>query len=250
MIFRLFVALFSLFVLFACSESPNGGTSPSGEVTIAYLKSLCKGSHYRIVNDYTVRGVVVATDWCGELNKSAIIVDESGGLEFAIDVRDVSRHLPIYSKVTISCNGLMLARVGGKVELGAPPTGDFPLDNIDDEMLGRYIRVEGIVDDYAAVVKRFDEIGVEDICRIVRFERVRICDDEQGLPWCDAMEDERVTTYRTIVDREGRTFTLRILGTCHYAAVMMPKTEISVVGAIDYSDNRYFLRIVNKAIIE
>ena len=254
MIFRLFITLFSLFVLFACAESGSpkwkDDTSPY-EVSVAYLKSLCKGSHYRIVNDYTVRGIIVATDWLGELNKSAIFVDESGGLEIALDVRDVNRYLPIYSEVTIFCNGLMLARVGGKIELGAPPTGNFLLDNIDSEMLGRYIRVDGVSSEgYVPKIKRFEDVRAEDVSRLVRFDRVRICDAEQGLSWCDVVEGEPITTYRTLVDSEGQTFAVRTLATCHYATEMMPAKEISVIGAIDYSDNRYFLRIVNKAIIE
>lgn len=251
MIFRLLIRLFSVVVLSACADSHGGdsGEYAPQEVSIAYLKSLCKGSHYRIVNDYVVRGVVVATDWLGEMNKSAVIVDESGGLEFAVNSRNISEHLPIYSEVTIFCNGLMLARIGGKIELGIAPTAEFPLDNIDDEMFGRYIRVTGVCEDFVPTTKRFSEVGVEDIGNIVRFNDVRICDEEQGLSWCDICDDEVVTTYRTLIDSEGNNFAVRTLSTCDYAKEKMPAKEISVVGIIDYSDNRYFLRIVNKWII-
>ena len=248
MIFRLLIALISVVALSACS---NGSDQDSGkyapqEVSIAYLKSLCTGSHYRIVGDYSVRGVVVATDWLGEMNKSAVIVDESGGLEFAIDSRQIRDILPIYSEVSIYCNGLMLARVGGKIELGAPPTGEFPLDNIDDEMFNRYIRVEGVCEDFTPPTKHINELGVDDISRLIRFDNVRICDEERGLAWCDMEYGTPVTTYRTFIDSEGNSLAVRTLATCHYAGEAIPTKEISVVGIVDYSDNRYFLRIANK----
>jgi hypothetical protein len=251
MIFRFLTILFSSFLFIACSNRSNDDDIASGsqEVSIAHLKSLCKGDHYRIVNDYTVRGVVVATDWLGELNKSAIIVDESGGLEFAIDSRDISEHLPIYSEVTILCDGMMLARIGGKIELGAVPTGDFPLDNIDDEMFDRYIRVVGVCEDFAPTTKRISEISVADISTIIRFDNLRLCSEEQGLKWCDAVDGKPITTYRTFVDSEGNTLDIRTLSSCSYALEEIPQNEITVIGVIDFSDNRYFLRIVNKWII-
>ena len=251
MIFRFIAILFSLLYFISCTNLQNENATPSSsqEVSIAHLKSLCKGDHYRIVNDYTIRGVVVATDWLGELNKSAIIVDESGGWEFAIDSRDIKQHLPIYSEVTILCNGLMLARIGGKIELGAIPTGDFPLDNIDDEMFDRYIRVVGVCEDFVPPTKRISEIGVADISSVVRVDNLRLCSEEQGLKWCDTVDGKAETTSRTFVDSKGNTLEIRTLSSCSYALEEIPQNEITVIGAIDYSDNRYFLRIVNKWII-
>ena len=249
MIFRLVILLISAAVICGCSPSPNGEHQQSETVSIAYLKSLCKGDHYRIVNNYSIKGIIVATDWLGELYKSAIIVDETGGLEFAIDSHNINERLPVFTEVTINCNGLMLARIGSKIELGMPPTGDFPLDNIDDVMFDRYIRVVGASSAVNAPTKLFSEIGVADISNLVRFENVRICDEEQGLAWCDLEEGKPITTFRTLVDRAGERFAVRILSTCHYAEEDMPTKEISVIGVIDYSDNRHFLRIVNKAIL-
>ncbi len=248
MIFRLTTILFSLLTLLACSDDCVNSTTQ--EVSIAYLKSLCKGDHYRITENYSIRGVVVATDWLGEFYKSAVIVDKTGGLEFAVDSRNIQEHLSIYSEATILCNGLMLARIGGKIELGAPPTSDFPLDNIDDMMFDRYIRVMGLCEDFAPTTKEFSEIGVSDISAFICFENIRICDEERGLAWCDIVDGKPITTYRTFIDHKGDTFAVRTLPYCIYATKTIPTKEITVIGVIDYSDNRYFLRIANKTIIE
>ena len=249
MIFRLIAIIFSIFALLACADNHGIEGSPQ-EVSIAYLKSLCKGEHYRITQDYSISGVIVATDWLGEFYKSAVIVDKTGGLEFAIDSRNIKEHLPVYSEVTILCNGLMLAHIGGKIELGAPPTSDFPLDNIDDTMFDRYIRVIGLCKDFTPKTKQFSEISLSDISAVVCFENIRICDEEQDLAWCDIVEGRPITTYRTFIDHKDNTFAIRTLSDCIYATKTIPEKEITVIGVIDYSDNRYFLRIVNKSIIE
>ena len=248
MILRLLILLFSTLLLLACSNGFEDNPSIQN-ISIAHLKSLCNGDHYRIVNDYIVRGVVVTTDWLGEMVQSAVIVDRSGGLEIAIDSHNVGNLLPIYSEVEVLCNGLMLARIGGKIEMGAPSTGNFPLANIDEEMVGRYIRIVGTNANFKPITKRFAEIGTADISAIVRFDNVRICKEEEGLLWCDIVDGEAVTTFRTFVDAQGERFALRTLPTCNYARERIPTKEVSVVGVIDYSDNRYFLRLVNKGII-
>ena len=76
-----------------------------------------------------------------------------------------------------------------------------------------------------------------------------IAEADGEMPWCDTIEGEVVTTYRTLIDSAGNTMPIRTLSTCEYALEKMPKNEISVIGIIDYADNRYFLRIVNKLVI-
>lgn len=250
MTFRPLIIAISLLFAIACESTPNSTTTQGREVSIAYLKSLCTGDHYRIVDDYTIRGTVVATDWLGELYNCAIMTDETGSLEFAIKSQNISEHLPIFADITIACNGLMLARIGGKVELGLPPTGEFPLDEISDDNFNRYINIVGINQEIEVATKQFSEITASDIGRLVRFDNVRILHEEPKLSWCNIIDGVPETTFRTLIDSNGDTFDMRILASCHYAKEEMPTQEISVIGVIDYSDNRYFLRIVNKAIIE
>jgi hypothetical protein len=237
--------------MLACNYGNNdSGNGAPQEVSISHLKSLCKGDQHRIVGNYIIRGVVVATDWLGECYKSAIVVDKTGGLEFAIESHNISEHLPIFSEITIFCQGLTLARIGGKIELGAPPTGTFPLDNIDDDMFERYIRIEGLCEDFTPATKRFSEISQGDISALIRFENIRVSEAEQGLSWCDTDENDLpLTTYRTLIDREGNTFAVRTLASCHYAKDRIPENEITIIGVIDYSDNRYFLRVANNWIL-
>ena len=250
MIFRFLTALFSIALLLSCNSKEGLNVETDNEVTIAHLKSLCEGDHRLITENISVRGIVVATNWLGELHNSAIIIDDTGGLEIAIDLNDVRKELPLNSEITIQCNGLMLARVGGNIKLGTPSTDDFPIGDIDSEYLPCYIRIIGLDRKVLPTIKRIEEVGADDICTFVQFDNLRICDAEAKLSWCDIIDGEIVTTYRTLVDREGNTLSVRTLSTCHYAIEAIPENEISVAGVIDYSDNRPFLKIVNRAITE
>ena len=217
-------------------------------VSIAYLKSQCRGDHYRIAGDYAICGTVVASDWLGELYKTILVVDDTAGVEVAIDSHNIAGWLPIYSKVRISCNGLMLARVGGKIELGAAPTEGFLLDNIDEDVARRIISIEGVEENFTPATKRIAEIGLSDISSLVRLEGLHIIDAEQGLAWCDSVDGQARTTVRTAVDAEGRTLAIQTLASCRYALQAMPSEEFSVVGMVEYSNSTYTLRIINKGI--
>jgi hypothetical protein len=245
MILRLLAIAISLLLTISCHE--GGGVSRRKEISIAYLKSLCRGEHYLVVDDYRLRGVVVANSWLGEFPASVVVVDESGGVEISIESPNLDKELPICCEVEILCSGLMLARIGGKVALGARSDDDFPLANIDGELLSHYIRPTGRLCEFSPKVKHFDEICNDDISSLCRFDGVRICDEERGLKWCDTLDGELVTTYRTLVDADGNRFEVCTLPTCSYALEDIPQNEISVAGIVDYADNRHFIRIANKS---
>ena len=245
---RVVTLLISL-LLVGCATPQSGCESATKEVSIAYLKSLCSGSHYRIASDYRLTATVVANGWLGELHKSVVVEDKTAGIEIAIDLHDTGDVLPIYSRVEVMCNGLMLARVGGKVELGVPSDGEFPIDNISIDRLGHHIRIVGVDENYEPVTRCFRDISVADISRAVYIKDVAVCAEEQGLAWCDEVEGEVVTTDRTLIDERGDTFVVRTLSTCDYALSEMPTKKFSVVGIVDYADDRYFLRIINHMII-
>lgn len=245
-ILAIYISLLSIASCYSIQNSPVEG----GDISIAHLKSLCRGENYRITNDYRIRGVVVANNWLGEFPQSIIVMDRSGGIEVAIEDAISDNPIKIYSEVEILCNGLMLARTGGKISLGVPPTGDFPLDNIPEVMIGRYIRTTGYCSDFVPSSKRFSDITPSDISSLILFRNIRLCSEEHGLRWCDVADSIAITTYRSFIDSEGDTLTIRTLPSCIYAKEVIPTNEISVAGVVDYANNRYFLRIANKGFIE
>ena len=249
MISRLLIAICSVALLLGCNNSTEGKDEPQ-VLNIAHLVSLCHDDHYRIVEECRLRCVVVANDLYGELYKSIIVGDKTGTLQINVDVRNYDECFPLYSEVDIYCCGLMLARVGHRIEMGAAPTGEYPLSNIEEAVVDRYIRRTGHRGTYAPTTKLIAEISPLDIGEIVTIEDVRIEEAESGMFWCDFVDGEAISTLRTLIDKRGMTLPLRTISTCLYAGERMPQNEISVTGMVDYSDDRYFLRILNKWITQ
>lgn len=234
-----------------CLLSSCSNDVARGEVhSIAYLKGLCRGTSCNIVEDVTIRGIVVANDWMGECYKSIIVADDSGGMEVAIDSYAIYELIPVYSEVEIFCNGLALSRVGGKLRLGLPSSEERYVENIPAAMVGRYIRIVGErLRDYTP--RRIDELCANDICTPVLIEQLRMAEGGGVLPWCDRDETgEFVTTTRTAIDASGQTIEVRTPAGAIYAGEKTPEGTFSLGGVPDYTGEKIFMRITNHCIIE
>ena len=229
----------------SCSKSADEARM----VSIAHLKAMCHGERAIVAEECYVEGVVVANDWLGEYPKGVVVVDDSGGLEIAIEAEKIYTWLPIYSRVKFFCGGRTLARVGGKVELGVAPTGDFPIDNIPEWEARRSFNVVGVAEEFSFPTMRIAEIGLADVSRAVRIDGLRVTDAESGLSWCDMVDGVTQTTMRTLIDREGNTIGVQTLASCAYGEEKIPTTDFSVVGVVDAANGECFLRIINGAIL-
>lgn len=217
----------------------------SGFVSIAYLKALCHGSSVRIAREVKIRGVVMAHDLWGEFPRTLVLEDTTAGIGVAIDHTALADLFPLGAEVTVYCTGLAVGEYGGKVQLGACPTGEYAVDRIARSDLERYLRCTQL----NAYVRRprtlrLDEIGPADADRYVRFEGIRFV--ETGADWCatDSETGERIATSRTIADDADRTFTVRTLPSAHYAAVPLPTGRGSINGIVDYFNGELSLRVI------
>ena len=232
----------------SCNPAPASYMPQTGEVSIAYLKSLCENRVTEIHSDITISGVVVTNDWMGEYYKSFVVMDGTGGVQVALDMYNIYSRIPIDSRVTIYCNGMCLGRVGGKIELGMWPTSDFVVDNIPADMLDRYIRVEGAASEVECVRRSvIGELSPKDITTIIQFDNIHIPNRGCGT-WCEMIDGEWVDTVREIEDLAGDRLPLRIRGGCNYAGEDIPEGEFSIKCMVDYSAGEYFLRIINRGV--
>lgn len=227
-------------------DDPDKEIPEEGHVSIAYLKSLCNGLSSPVTKDISIVGSVIATDLYGEFYKSIIIVDESGGIEINIDKEDLFIDFPIYTEIAVSCNGLSLGRVGGKIVLGAAPAGDYTVDRISAEDMDRYISITADSPVYAEPQSiEIQDISVKDVTSYVRIDNVKFDDADGVTGFCDFVDGEYVTTDRTLTDCYGNILTVRTSGQCSYARETLPTGTGTVTGVIDYSSGSYLLRIVN-----
>lgn len=252
-VWRWIVLLCSLWAAVACtsatrpefSELPDDD-SESGLVSIAYLKSRCKGLSTNISADISIKGTVVANDLFGEFFKTIVLVDASGGVEVSIDKERLCADFPLYSNVAITCNGLAVGRVGGKVVLGAQPTGEFTTDRIAECDISKYLlRLDGSVTSVVPRRVAIADLGVEHVSDYLLFEGVRFADDEVGRTWCELVDNELCETDRHIIDKAGNTLIVRVSPYCEYAGERIPAGAGSLCGIVDYSGDQFFLRIAN-----
>lgn len=107
-----------LFVLQACGNASSleyeSGDGTARHVSIAYLKSLCRGVLYPVTEDLWIEGCVVGNDLYGEFSDALVVEDESGGIEVLIDAKRLYRTFDAGSTVRVYCNGLALGDYGGR----------------------------------------------------------------------------------------------------------------------------------------
>lgn len=208
-------------------------------------RTLCTKASVTLTRDIRLRCVVTANDHYGEFDRTLVVADASGGIEVAVDAADLYRDYPLGANLTLYCNGLALGDYGGKIQLGAPPRGDYAVDRIPARELSRYLRCNDSGTLQRDFVRRsISEISLRDVDTYVRFDQVRFT--TQGT-WCDIdpLSGKRLTTERTIVDSTGATFRVRTLGSAHYAGEPLPKGKGSLCGIVDYFNGEYALRVTN-----
>lgn len=232
----------------SCDKADEPGYMPGPDavfMSIAHLKSLCTKASVTLTRDIRLRCVVTANDHYGEFDRTLVVADASGGIEVAVDAADLYRDYPLGANLTLYCNGLALGDYGGKIQLGAPPRGDYAVDRIPARELSHYLRCnDGGTLQRDFVRRSISEISLRDVDTYVRFDQVRFT--TQGT-WCDIdpLSGKRLTTERTIVDSTGATFRVRTLGSAHYAGEPLPKGKGSLCGIVDYFNGEFARRVTN-----
>lgn len=237
-------AILLALLLSACNQA----TDPTlGEeerpISIAALKSRCNHlGYYPIRESLHIEARITANDAYGEFYKTLVIEDESGGISIAIDHPTLYEEFSVGTPLTLYCNGLYLYDFGGKIMLGTISTEEG-VGRIAQEEIARYIRLgEPPTQGLSPTLLTFGEVTMRHTDCYVRFDGVRFADEGQWCAW-DALTERYLTTEHPIIDSEGYTFTVRVLGSCYYATEPLPHGWGSLGGIIDYFDGKFSLRV-------
>ncbi len=222
----------------------------SQHLSIAHLRSLCRGDYHPITEACWIEGTVVANDLYEEFPKTLILNDETGGIEIPIDELRLYRRFEIGSRLRVYCHGLALGNYGGSIQLGTPPTGSYAVDRIPLEEIDRYLHRQAEAGDVYPTLLSFSTIQPRHTDCYVRFERVSFAAEEVGRRLCerDPATGELQTTERHLVNEANDTLHLRIVAECHYATEPIPAGTGSVNGILEYFNGNRSLRIVNHEI--
>ena len=234
----------------ACTATEPTGNFEGESVSIAYLWSLCDDRSVAIKEDLRSRGFVVANDKLGELHRSIVVADDTGGIEIKIDCDDTDLYFPLYSEVDVYCSGLHIGREGLKSVLGTPPTAEYVVDRIPESEMHNIIDVRHTATTPPRAIRRkISELSSYDMLNYIRIDSVRFVDEELGERW--VMLDDEGKTQTTIHHITDGTDFARIVvdkGVI-YGIEELPGGELFCIGILDYYDGDLALRIINHQVI-
>lgn len=121
-------------------------TNVTANTTIAELKArhTVMGAFDQIVSDedIIIKGIVIGDDRSGNLYKTMVIQDATGGIQVLVDLNNFYNSYPIGREVFIKCNGLYLSDYAGLIQLGGgiqagtrPSLSDIPAARVGNVIL-------------------------------------------------------------------------------------------------------------------
>lgn len=228
-------------------NTSGSGNASSERVSIAYLKSQARGNSTPLTQSLVIEGRITANDLFGEWDHGLVIQDASGGIEVEIDRTLLYHDYPLGAPLRIYCDGLALGDYGGKIVLGAEPTGEYVVDRIAEVDLGRFLHP--LNDSHTPIAPleiTMTACSKALIGTFVRLRGVAFIDEEKGLCWCDfdSERGEWISTTRHLCDEAGNQLALYTPGSCHYATEPLPSGKGSISGILDYFNGAFQLRVV------
>lgn len=225
--------------------------TPHGKVTIAHLKSMCRAESQRITDDISIEGHIIVNDLYGEYTYSIIVGDSSGCIEISVDTDSTAEIFAVGARIVVRCSSLALGDYGGKVILGALPTGEYNIERIKEVDFARYFLIdETQVKTIEPQERKIDTISTADIGNYIILRDVQFSLGGTAT-WCDieAESGEYITTERQIIDSEGQTFNVRTIAQCLYRDEILPDTKVALCGIVEYFNGDYSLRVINHQVI-
>ena len=222
----------------------------SGYVSVSYLRSCLRQSTTLITDDIYLSGVIIANDKYGELTKTVVVSDDSGGVAIDLDIEDIEARYPLFSSVRVRCSGLWLGSVGAKLVLGAEPTGEYIVDRIAEDRVYNHLFVTTINGTPAPRRKSISELEYSDVMSMVIVDNLTPIAEEHGLRWTDIdlQSGRAVTAVRHLTDGQD---TLRVVTTkdCQYAKESIPTLPMRLYGVLDWYGGDMALRVINHGIV-
>jgi len=127
-------------------EPPTGGTDPIMEGTqigIADLKAMyVAGTFTPIVQNYYIRGTVIADDKAGNFYKEMVVQDSTGSISVLLDISNYYTDFPIGRRVFINCLGLYMNAYNDLIQLGSSIDNSLSystLGRIPSSLISKYI---------------------------------------------------------------------------------------------------------------
>ncbi|MHC1703782.1 MAG: DUF5689 domain-containing protein [Tenuifilaceae bacterium] len=214
-----------------------GSEIPTKNKTIAELKAMWTTIFKPINENVVISGVVNSNDESGNLYKQLFIQDESGGIEFKVDIAGMYPEFPVGTKVVINCNGLYLGKYGGVVQLGGDYNGS--IGRLSPSIFYQKVFTVESGLPVTPVVTTIATLNDANIGKLISIDEVQFIDSDMGKPWADA----NTTTNRYVEDFQGKKLIVRTSSFSNFANNILPSGKGKITAILTKFNSDYQLTI-------
>mgnify|MGYP001028917020 CR=1 FL=1 len=214
--------------------------------TIRELINMYKKGGDLITEEIIIAGKVISSDRDGNIYKTLIIQDETGGIKIKSGLTGLYNFYQIGQTVYVKCKGLQLGAYGNSVEIGYQPSTDSSYET-------DYIPA-GLFPSYVLAGKKGTPItpNVVDLNNIpsrtsadntlIKLENVQFLESELNFTWSI---DESSGVNRTLQDINGKTITVRTSGYSKFALNQLPEGSGSFTAILSYFNTTPQLTVIS-----
>ncbi len=225
-----------------CGQS---GVTPNG--TIADLKALYQSGEFTTISqDLIVGGVVTMDDQSGNYYKTIVIQDATAGIEIKINAFDLFQDFGVGREVFLKCKNLVISDYFGLIQIGGgtytDTNGNLRLGGIEEANVSTHVIAGQSGQTVTPLVKNIDQIGMDDVSKLVRIQAAQLTDADAGKTYADAVGKFSVNL--NIEDCDDNTILLRTSGYADFAGQNTPNGNGTITGilAIYNGDFQLFIR--------
>jgi hypothetical protein len=221
-------------------DAPPSYVAPSitANTTIRQLKALhtVAGKIESITTDLIIRGIVTGDDKSGNLYKSLVIQDESGGILIRLEGTSLYTTYPIGQEVFVKCKGLFLGDYNNLIQLGGG--ADFTVTpasllTLPSALFSQYI-VKGsagnVVVPKSVTVSQLGT-SMQDTLQnvLIKLSNFEFAAADTSKTYANATTNPPGTVNFVLKDCGGASITLRNSGFADFAAIGVPNGNGSIV---------------------
>ncbi len=232
------------------SNNDNNDTWVGGTKSIAYLKSLYAGSNAKLIESFTIEGVVTANDIRGEFIDAIVVEDSSGAIEIAIDNDSTASDYMIGTTVAIICNNLYLGSRYGTLVLGCEPEDDEVVGALGSSEYGWRIIDQNVMVRPSATLCTIAELTSSMTSCYIQLKSLSVISDEQYYCTLNSETGRRESTIHTLEDEQGNEISLYVPSTVDYNSVSLPANRFNIYAILEGSGSYYSLRIIDHGVVE
>ena len=221
-------------------DAPPAYVAPNitANTTIRQLKALhtVSGKIDNITTDIIIKGIVIGDDKSGNLYKSLVIQDESGGILIRLDGNSLYTTYPIGQEVFIKCKGLFLGdynnliQLGGGADVTVTPAS---LLTIPTALFSQYIikgRAGNVVTPKLVTLSQLGT-SMQDTLQhvLIKLSNFEFAAADTFKTYANATTNPPGTANFVLKNCNGNTVTLRNSGFADFAAIGIPNGNGSIV---------------------